>query len=160
MKSIRNSRFDNINEVNALLYKVFSCVGMLNVTLRSLEISLICGFISFKCQCCIYSVVKAVHCSLGVSNVLLFNPTESKILFMFIVIKIKVYLHWQQNNVIFHLNQCSAITKLTILEQFYNPQLPTLLHLSLNESARQNRAVKMDESILEVMFESYSGLLY
>lgn len=40
MKSIRRSRFGNINQANALLYKVFSCVGMLNV--RFLEINPIC----------------------------------------------------------------------------------------------------------------------
>jgi len=31
-----------MNRGNALLYKVFSCVGMLNVTVRFLEINPVC----------------------------------------------------------------------------------------------------------------------
>lgn len=47
--------------------------------------------VPFKCQCYIYSVVKAIHFSLGASNALLFNPTEKKFLFVIlIIIKIKV----------------------------------------------------------------------
>lgn len=46
--------------------------------------------VPFKCQCYVYSVVKAIHFSLGVSNALLLNPTEKKFLFVtLIIIKIK-----------------------------------------------------------------------
>lgn len=37
MKRIRKSRFGNINQANALLY--FSYVGMVNVTVKFLEIN-------------------------------------------------------------------------------------------------------------------------
>lgn len=44
IKTIRKSIFDNINQANALLYKMFSCGGMLNVTVKFLEINQICSF--------------------------------------------------------------------------------------------------------------------
>lgn len=72
--------------------------------------------VPFKCQCYTHSVIKAVHFGLGLSNALLSNPAEKKFLFvMFIIMKIKVCVHWQLNNVIFHLTLCFAITKSTIL---------------------------------------------
>lgn len=69
--------------------------------------------VPFKCQCYVHSVIKAIHVSLGLSNALLSNPTEKKFLFvLLIIIKINVSVHWQSNNMIFHLTQSFAITKL------------------------------------------------
>lgn len=46
--------------------------------------------VPFKCQYYTHSVIKAIHFSLGLSNALLSNATEKKLLFVIlIIIKIK-----------------------------------------------------------------------
>lgn len=39
MKNVRKSRFGNINQADALFYKMFSCIGILDVTLSFLEVN-------------------------------------------------------------------------------------------------------------------------
>lgn len=39
IKSVRKSRFGNINQADALFYKVFLCFGILDVTVSFLEVN-------------------------------------------------------------------------------------------------------------------------
>lgn len=81
MNSIIRSKFSNAIWACAVLYEVFSCTGMLDATVKFLEMKPMV-LVPFKCCCCIKCVVvKAVHFIFGVSNALLFNPTENKFLF-------------------------------------------------------------------------------